>query len=741
MSNICKILGVKRLPLLMVAASLFLSGCTSEPAPQPQEPIYHCENYDIWPDSIDNHSGLILKAIGDSLLQVRVEGTTLREIAIAATSGNVPTVHTGLPVFDALYRLESTTAERGSYTSLTPYELYLNPLNSGTGITLLESREKNGYIVPFDTKLYSWPIINDNPQWLLAAAELYKTSGNSRWLRKVGEVAKRVTGEDYHVARHPQTELIGGAPRHLAIEGRYPTWMEPIDILNSESALLNMTYWGAINSLETITAEMAKRNLNSHLPELAFDAETMRQAIIINYWQPDLHTFAAMNYGSATVPVTLTAADNMAQALAIISELCPSAMANSIMANAPINDLGQYTPALAAVDNNSAGTLLRTMWAIAASRTSCDEAFNAATGALLLNTAGRLLENNARATDISAPLQAFLIRALLGIKFNENSITFAPSVPTGMPGSKTIDGLRYRKYTLNITVEGVGNKIASFKLDGEVATPTIDASLEGTHTVEIRLTNSGNPAVNATERIATIPPTTAVEWLAPNKATILGDHTDDNTQFAVYANGQLIDYITDRHYEVTDSHSTQFIQIAEMTTDNNVGFSGKPHMFIPEGNEITVDLTEWALTGTRLLKDRKQGEKIVESSRWRNRVVQFVVDIPSTGDYLVDIHYLSGLGIVNAKRRTALRTLIVDGERKGVFVLPQQTVARNDSITGDDWQNITSYSNQLLLSASAGAHAMELRIYQPTPVYVDPYNNNILADRVRLIKMPSLLPK
>jgi hypothetical protein len=131
----------------------------------------------------------------------------------------------------------------------------------------------------------------------------------------------------------------------------------------------------------------------------------------------------------------------------------------------------------------------------------------------------------------------------------------------------------------------------------------------------------------------------------------------------------------------------------------------------------------------------------VESSRWRNRVVQFVVEIPSTGDYLVDIHYLSGLGIVNAKRRTALRTLIVDGERKGVFVLPQQTVARNDSITGDDWQNITSYSNQLLLSASAGAHAMELRIYQPTPVYVDPYNNIILADRVRLIKMPSLLPK
>ena len=95
-----------------MAFSLLFASCRQKPAPA-STPIVHNSEIDIWPDSIDFHNGVILRAYADSILQVRVEGHVLRTISLPPLRENAFGVKTDFPVFDALYRLEASAPEIG----------------------------------------------------------------------------------------------------------------------------------------------------------------------------------------------------------------------------------------------------------------------------------------------------------------------------------------------------------------------------------------------------------------------------------------------------------------------------------------------------------------------------------------------------------------------------------------------------------------------------------------------------
>ncbi len=233
--------------LILAATAILVAGASCRDATEhmPDYPFYHCEAYDVWPDSIDTHSGFVVAASGDSLLQVKVEGSVVREIRPDSVGNGYMEVYTGMPVFDLLYRWEASRGVEGKYSTLTPYELYLNPLSADKGIKKLEEGVKNGYIVPVATRYYSWPVINDNPQWIMAACELYKVAGDRRWLDRLGEIAGNVVGEDCRVAYNVSTGLIGGLPRRMVLDDSWmPGWMEPVDLFDASSLTVNVAYWG-----------------------------------------------------------------------------------------------------------------------------------------------------------------------------------------------------------------------------------------------------------------------------------------------------------------------------------------------------------------------------------------------------------------------------------------------------------------------------------------------------------------
>ena len=102
--------------LILAATAILVAGASCRDATEhmPDYPFYHCEAYDVWPDSIDTHSGFVVAASGDSLLQVKVEGSVVREIRPDSVGNGYMEVYTGMPVFDLLYRWEASRGVEGN---------------------------------------------------------------------------------------------------------------------------------------------------------------------------------------------------------------------------------------------------------------------------------------------------------------------------------------------------------------------------------------------------------------------------------------------------------------------------------------------------------------------------------------------------------------------------------------------------------------------------------------------------
>jgi hypothetical protein len=82
---------------------------------------------------------------------------------------------------------------------------------------------------------------------------------------------------------------------------------------------------------------------------------------------------------------------------------------------------------------------------------------------------------------------SMVYHGLFGMSFDPRGVTFAPVVPSRF-SEVTLDGIRYRDMTLNVSVIGSGTEIAKFSVDG-VDNPEhrIPSELTGTHGIEIVL--------------------------------------------------------------------------------------------------------------------------------------------------------------------------------------------------------------------------------------------------------------
>ena len=72
------------------------------------------------------------------------------------------------------------------------------------------------------------------------------------------------------------------------------------------------------------------------------------------------------------------------------------------------------------------------------------------------------------------------------MKFNIDGISFVP-VGSGLFYKGTLLNLSYNEAVLNITVKGNGDKIRSFKINGEESEPFVRATTKGICNIEILL--------------------------------------------------------------------------------------------------------------------------------------------------------------------------------------------------------------------------------------------------------------
>ena len=728
----------------MSVAAWLLTACSQEVG-YGGESVFHCHAFDIYPDSVDMHTGMILRAYGDSVIQVRVEGNTLRTVS----AGKMPRSRwtfrfwSDYPLFDALMRLEASRVPDGSYTPLSPYELYLNPFTGAEGERLLESRIRNGYLIPSDTRRYVWPVINENPQWILAACELFKITADRFFLEKTGTVAANIAAEERKVCYGQLTGLIGGIPRYMATsQDMFPEWIGPGELHQTATFGVNAAWWGALRSMADITVGMALRNEMARLPEMTLDPDSLRNSIFRYFWNPEKGRFSAMLYGDPLRPMALGASDNLAQGMAVLTGLPLHEMSEMIIGKTPaaVTGISLFDPVLASggVKKSAVEALAQVVWAIAASRAGNDKAYNAAVAATLYNLCDDILGSRHNSPAVMRqPLTSLVLRGFCGITTAFEGLYFAPSVPSVMSGTMRITGLKYRRSELSVTIAGTGNKVASFMIDGKEAEPFLPASEEGHHDIAITLASEApeqaDADFSASGSIGRMP---AVEWTSPADVSFIYSGNDSGKRdIWAYVDGLPVEEAEGRHYTLDDTSAVRTVQFCATPDGNWPGFATAPVLYVPQGFSRTIDLTDVARGGSGIFQDRTLASRFVESTRYRNRKIAFDVTVEEKGVYAVAVHYANGLGIVNSRRRTALRSLSVDGvPQQGVFVFTQLSPVDWDNDPAREWQMMTGFTNPLMVSLDPGTHTFELRYYQPTPVYIDPFSNTVVADYVRLIR-------
>ena len=103
----------------------------------------------------------------------------------------------------------------------------------------------------------------------------------------------------------------------------------------------------------------------------------------------------------------------------------------------------------------------------------------------------------------------------MGMEFKPEGIEFAPMVPEGMPGKKTLNGFIYRKSVLDFTLEGTGNDIASITIDNQpMESAFLPNDIQGQHHIAIMLKDgkTSNQKVTIHHDEILLPPTPTVVW-------------------------------------------------------------------------------------------------------------------------------------------------------------------------------------------------------------------------------------
>lgn len=742
--------------LCLTSWAILAAGCRKEVV-RVVEPVAHSKAYDIWKDSIDLHNGLILRILNDSTAQLRRDGAVLDSIVVPALPDLAMRLKTTLPVLDFLYRLEAARSPSASYTAQTPYEAFLNPLQNDSARTALESRLRNNVVVPYDARGLGWPTINSSAEWLLGASELAVAQGDTRWLRQVRQTARLSLESDLRVSYDPNTGLFSGIPHYLAVgSGVLPDWMELREVAGLQTFAVNAAYYGALRRLEGGVEPSGKQW------QLALGADSILQSLKRNMWLPNRGWFSAMNYGPKPYSISLQASDNLAQAFAILSGAVPEKFAGAIVSKTAVSPrgVGRYQPELPPASgplrNEISPLLIQAAWTAAAARTGNEAAYSAGVGALIALAGEELQQNPHRPMSCRSAFTILITRGLLGAEFSYDGMSLSPYVPENLPGEKTIYNFRYRNACLEIHITGTGRAISTFSLDGQPAEPFVPATLEGKHEISITLAGASADQGSLTERpepqMLPLPP--AVSWKGRD-ATLGAGHlpvgvtadivreavgcepqANPDNCYVVYINGVEEEEICRTDYQLSDAKSVTSVQFCPIAAGEFEGFSARPLLYIPKGAQWYLYTPDFAKSGAKVLENKKIAEKFVEMTRYKNRRFPFEFDAPRTGRYLVDVHYAAGLGIVNKQRRIALRTLKVNGLDAGTFIFAQLSAATAQMLENDEmWQNTVAWTNPLVVQLNEGPNDLELRYFQPSPVFVDPQSNTVVADIIRIIAL------
>lgn len=708
-------LSLKKTSLMRIANALFIAllllatvvagGCSESVVKK--DGIYICDDFEIYADSIVRR-GDIHKATSAT----EIIGIWQLTDTAASTHLSTPTLRTESRIVDALF----TKAESERHDTLSPLEIYLSAGLLRPDDAMKSLRETANRPTPDDE---NYPHSTLTPYWAEAAWEVYCATGSQKWLAEAFGLLQKMLQRQQQLNSSPLLPylVIGtyAAPHSATTTTTSPQWLNGMEQFQSFSTTVNILRADALDIASRMAGE-----LNNAKKQRSFkdDAIRLRNAINDRLWHPDRQLYGERLYGSIC-PITDLITDNEANSLAILTGTATREMADAIIANATLPTVGIPTTYPVESDGNShlLSPKVQTLFALAAAKVRNAEAFTLATASLMNLSLDRRLPSL---------LPAIIIKGMFGITATTTGLTFSPMIPDKFPSGKHLEGIRYRNAIIDISLNGTGDRIASFMLDS-VSLPThaIPGDLNGHHRVTITLSGnniSSHRRLNIVDRPATILPTPKVDRTSATELRITD--FDADTRYAVYINGIVNEEITspDHSIDLPDENATTIVNIVPQrktsaktssAVDASAGYSSEPLVIYPKSSLLTVSASTIIprRPPRHFIKDPATASNYIELAARHNTRITCYVNAPDDGDYYLTVGYANGFD------RCAIRRLDINDRYASTLLFPP--------VKPNDWISVNP-STTASVSLQKGVNKIALTYVKGT----------ILFHHINLLKQP-----
>lgn len=589
---------------------------------------------------------------------------------------------------------------------------YMQP--EASKISLMKKVDPLGRIIQDTGSGGAWPVSTDREIWCVAAWEVYKVTGDRKWLEYIYPIVKRSLETDRKAFYDTETGLIKGETSFIDWrEQSHPRWMQCADIYNTETLSTSVVHaqaWKVLGEIATILG-------HKDVAKDAFaQSEKIAAAINEHLWREDKGYYAMYLYGRDNL-ITNPRAETLGESLAVMWDIAPVQRAEEITRSNPTTPFGTavFYPSIAdmpAYHNKSLWPWVGSWWGLANAKAGNEVGVMQSIGSVFrpaalfcTNKENFNLENGDIATELNSSNMLWCLsgnialthKILFGIDFEKDGLAFHPFVPEALAGIRSLEGLKYRNAKIDITVSGYGNRIKSFKVNGKEQAPFIPADkAKGNMKVDIVMADNSIPRIGVAEVPQLNAPLTPDTWL---EGTVLTWNPIEYIgSYIVLKDGK----------EIARTKATTFdasipgeYQVIGVSADGIEGFASEPRSTRPQ---ILVDIPA------------KDNDKY--------SVLSLPVKIDNPGDYYISVKYANGNGPVNTENKCAIRTLLVDKDRAGMLVMPQRG--------RDNWEDL-GWSNSVKVPLTAGDHILTID-FRPENENMNITTNHAIIHAVRLTK-------
>lgn len=618
---------------------------------------------------------------------------------------------------------------------------YLQP--EASKVSLMQKVNSRGCIIQDTGSGGAWPISSDRMIWSVAAYELYKVTGDREWLEYIYPIIVNSVSDDIKTL-YGESGLVRGETSFIDWrEQSYPKWMQTVDIYNSESLSTSVVHYKTFRILADIARDLGrKKESETYLSQ----AQKLKNAINKYLWLDDKGYYAMYRYGRNSL-ITNPRVETLGESLAILFDVASPERGKSITENNPITPygVGVFYPQIkdmTAYHNNALWPFVASYWALANAKVKNEEGTLQAIGSVFrpaalfaTNKENFNLDNGDIATELNSSNMlwslsgnlAITYRILFGIHFETDGLRFEPFIPKKLSDSRSLTNFHYRNANLNITIEGYGDRIKSFIVNGKETEPFIPAKSKGLLNIRIVMENNDIVPMNVTMASNLKSPLTPVSRLVELNGSLFMEWNPIEYigGYKILRNGKTVAVTNNTNYLIEEYGEYQVIGF-----DGNgiESFASEPIMYFPT-KVVDFDIENIDMKSVEISYKPLQpvvgylGKGFVETDHLSGNA-NVEVTVPEDGNYLLAVRYANGNGPINTENKAAIRTLKVDGVKVGVIVMPQRGTGN-----WNDWGN----SNYIRSTLTKGKHTICIS-FQPENENMNIHTNYALMDAIILMK-------